>query len=937
MDNKGKKPAYDIDDILLEAQRIKQERQKSAPSAAPAVSRPAPPPVNKQPSSGAVQPVRPSVVEKPAVPVSAAVPPAAPPTPVKQENAAQPGAGFAFPADEYEEKKNGRRHRFGLFRSRDEDDEAEEDVTEADTPPAPVRPAVQAKPTPKPVPLPNVPAPRDRLAPAPLPNAPVQTPHAVPTAPAKLHQPVPVKSAITPVIRQTADKPQPVAEKKVSVLLPEEDDVRIYEPAQKTPPTSEKAAGTPEKEPLPKPEAASVADGATRIVELPGQIKTVTKTTQKPLPAGSETEEIDGQLSLEDYVGEEQQEGESEADWEERLRRTRQEKISAFRLLAGDRPNGFKLSGEDEEDNDPSEEPDLFDDEELEDFSSYEEADAVLNELVYRRRTGWITLMLTGVTELVLIWLTVMAHLSVTPPMGVHFYIAIHAFLLLVMMLINHRMVGSGIANLFRFKADADSAVTTASLFTLLHTLTLFFNTAAVASGEAVLFTGVAGLGLLLGAVGGQMRLGRICENFRFVSHPSDKYAAHRIDDPRVAVEIGRSAVALGEPEVVYFKKTDFLGRFLEKSYGDDGSDRAMRLYVPLSVLVSALLGVCALMAGKATAWNALSLGVGTLCLASPAAALMSSNFPLLRAAKRLLRRGAMLIGWDAVREFGELHALAVDAQELFPSENVLLHGIKTFSGARIDEALLDAAAVSIMAGGPLSGVFRRVIENKTDMLPAVDTLVYEQDMGLSGWVGGRRVLVGNRRLLENHGVDVPSRDYENRYAKGDRRLVYLSTAGELSAMFVVSYVADDGIRHALHDLEKCGMTLLVRTCDPNITEQLVCDTFEMDSYYVEIMGVTAGRSFEKLIAEPEKANPDAVLASNGRVEGMAAALTGCRRLRTGVALSVAAQVIGGVLGLALGAFLAFTSGLPLPPLYALAYLLGWAVVSWLLPVFKKV
>lgn len=117
-------------------------------------------------------------------------------------------------------------------------------------------------------------------------------------------------------------------------------------------------------------------------------------------------------------------------------------------------------------------------------------------------------------------------------------------------------------------------------------------------------------------------------------------------------------------------------------------------------------------------------------------------------------------------------------AQDLFPSESVLLHGIKTFSGARIDEALLEAAAVSIAAGGPLAGVFRRVIENKTDMLPPVDTLVYEQDMGLSGWVGGRRVLVGNRRLLENHGVDVPSRDYENRYAKDGRQLVYLSTAG---------------------------------------------------------------------------------------------------------------------------------------------------------------
>lgn len=277
-----------------------------------------------------------------------------------------------------------------------------------------------------------------------------------------------------------------------------------------------------------------------------------------------------------------------------------------------------------------------------------------------------------------------------------------------------------------------------------------------------------------------------------------------------------------------------------------------------------------------------------------------------------------MLIGWEAVREFGSLHAVAVDAQDLFPSESVLLHGIKTFSGARIDEALLEAAAVSIAAGGPLAGVFRRVIENKTDMLPPVDTLVYEQDMGLSGWVGGRRVLVGNRRLLENHGVDVPSRDYENRYAKDGRQLVYLSTAGELSAMFVVSYIADEGIAQSLHSMEKAGLTLLVRTCDPNVTESLICGTFDMDSYYVEVMGVTAGRAYERLRSAPQTGNPDAVLASNGRLEGMATALTACRRLRGGVALAVTAQIVGAALGFGLNVFLALTTrAVPAAAVYA--------------------
>lgn len=243
---------------------------------------------------------------------------------------------------------------------------------------------------------------------------------------------------------------------------------------------------------------------------------------------------------------------------------------------------------------------------------------------------------------------------------------------------------------------------------------------------------------------------------------------------------------------------------------------------------------------------------------------------------------------------------------------------------------------MSIAAGGPLAAVFRRVIEDKLDILPAVDSLVYEQDMGLSGWVAGRRVLVGNRRLLENHGVDVPSRDYELRYTKNNRQLVYLSVAGELSAMFVISYVADEGIVEALQSLEKAHITLLVRTCDPNVTQDLICNTLGIDNYYVEMMGNAAGRTFSRILEEPLGETP-AVLASNGRIEGMAAAVSCCHRLRIGAGLGIGAQIVAAGLGLAASAILAFHSGMALPVLILLAYLLVSAAVSWILPCVKRI
>ena len=132
--------------------------------------------------------------------------------------------------------------------------------------------------------------------------------------------------------------------------------------------------------------------------------------------------------------------------------------------------------------------------------------------------------------------------------------------------------------------------------------------------------------------------------------------------------------------------------------------------------------------------------------------------FPMLRAAKRALRHGAMIVGWR-----GQSRSLERCTPSLWTrlrcsqAESVLLHGIKTFSAPALTEAILDAAAVSIATGDPLSSVFRRVIQNRTDILKEVDTPSYEQDMGVSGWVGGRRVLIGNRRLLKTTELTFPS------------------------------------------------------------------------------------------------------------------------------------------------------------------------------------
>ena len=622
----------------------------------------------------------------------------------------------------------------------------------------------------------------------------------------------------------------------------------------------------------------------------------------------------------------------------EAFRKSRESKVRSFRLIHGAKIAGDEAADKPEEpqpeaetdvaETEPETEPEA-DEEYVEDFTQYEDAEVVETELRYRRSRGWLCLLASIVWEFLLLMNLVGYRFGVyTSPLT---YVIVSAVLLLIMAGFNFPLLRDGWEDLRERRFGGETAVLFSVVIALIHTLAQLANLSTVSGG---LLPALAGFGLLLGAIGRQLSLIRLGANFGFLKDPdTQKWAATRIEDEKTAVEIGRAAVALGQPDVAYYRPASFLGRFLEHSYERPETDRALPLYAAIAGGASLVIALAYGLVTKEW-WQAVYLMAAGLCLSAPVVLSLAPAAAQFRAARSALRHDGMIVGADAMKEFGDLHALVVEAGELFPDNAVLLNGIKTFAGNRIDEAILDAAAVVIAAGGPLSHVFRRIIENKIDILPEVDTLVYEQEMGLSGWVGGRRVLVGNRRLLENHGVDVPSNDYEMRYTKSGRKVVYLSTAGQLSAMFVVTYVADETVVRTLQALNKEGVTLLVHTCDSNVTEELIASTLHLKDYYIEILHAAARLRYEELLRE-DLPQPDAVLASGNGLPGKAIGVARCRRLRKGLKLTLIVSLLMAMIGLGLMALLAFSTHALPSTLLAIGYTAVSALVVLLVQLIR--
>lgn len=411
---------------------------------------------------------------------------------------------------------------------------------------------------------------------------------------------------------------------------------------------------------------------------------------------------------------------------------------------------------------------------------------------------------------------------------------------------------------------------------------------------------------LLLLTFGQRIQEKRILKNFAFMNKLSQVHAITTLDDEDVVTQIGRDLHA-GNPDIRYSAKTKFPSNFLYHSYHAMPDEKlAVKLFLPIVVLSSVIAIGYGIFSKNAL--SALSVMQVMFTVTFPSAVVLAYQIPLLGINKKLHAKGGMISGFTAIESVEYANAVIIDSSYIYEKGGCEIYGIKPFNKMRIDEAILDTAALVIEAGGPCGEVFDRVIQGKRELLPPVEDWIYEDRLGLSAWVHGQRVLVGNRDLLLNHGVEVPERAYEEKYRHDNRQIMYLAVAGKIAAMYLVGYNPREGIGELLHELENNGVTLLIRTSDANVTEELLANSFGLSKDAIKVISARAGDLYMKEQAKVlDVASSEMV--HDGGVLSMLATLASGLSFANKRTIPLFLQMAVSVLGVILVALFAFISG----------------------------
>lgn len=419
-------------------------------------------------------------------------------------------------------------------------------------------------------------------------------------------------------------------------------------------------------------------------------------------------------------------------------------------------------------------------------------------------------------------------------------------------------VVSNGLVRLIKLRPDADTLCALAHVTSIAAIIPYLMNSEYIQiPGLSQVYLMISLGALICNTLSKLFTVKTAQRNFTFTFADKPRYFIERCSD-RSAERLAKGTAA-GRPAVCSIRKTEMLCDFIISTYCEDASDRLCRKTVP--VTIGAAL-VCAAAAFFISAndteyivnrinW-ALTVLTAVFSIGASFSGSMMVTLPLLAASRGNDKRGSAILGYNAVAELSETNAALIEAKTLFPADSIKITNICGYDKPKnssegkinIDEAIILAASLAVASDSVLADAFFGMLNHKRELLKEVNGCVYENNLGVMGWIDRRRVLLGNRRHMKSHEITVPNMKKEAAANVNNDEVIYLAVGGEVCLLFFVDLNANAEVKRSVQGLTDSGVTLVIKTVDGMITDNEIADLFDIDKGMVRILPFETHESF---------------------------------------------------------------------------------------------
>jgi Cu+-exporting ATPase len=278
-------------------------------------------------------------------------------------------------------------------------------------------------------------------------------------------------------------------------------------------------------------------------------------------------------------------------------------------------------------------------------------------------------------------------------------------------------------------------------------------------------------------------------------------------------------------------------------------ADRISLYFVPIVMAIAIASGLAWYFLGGADFSLSLRFFIAVMVIACPCALGLATPTSIMVGTGRGAQLGVLIKNGEALQTAEQVKTI------VFDKTGTLTHGRPEVSDFSIIGGGFDDEQVLHLVGSleqesehPLAEALVRYARERQSLFEQAEAFRPLAGSGVSGTVAGRRVLVGNSRILEQHGITVPEqvRDDDSLSAAG-KTVLFIGVDGECVGMVAIADKLKEDVPGAVATLRRLGISVVMLTGDHPLTARAIGDQAGIDEVIAGVLPDEKQQKIEEL------------------------------------------------------------------------------------------
>jgi Cu+-exporting ATPase len=296
-------------------------------------------------------------------------------------------------------------------------------------------------------------------------------------------------------------------------------------------------------------------------------------------------------------------------------------------------------------------------------------------------------------------------------------------------------------------------------------------------------------------------------------------------------------ATAVGEETVLAQ-----IVRMVEEAQGDKApiqrlADAVSNWFVPAVVAIAVVTFVAWRLAVGQEFLFSFKMAIAVLVIACPCALGLATPTAIMVGSSVGLGAGILFKRASVLENISRLDILLLDKTGTLTKGEFSVTDLVPAGGVDERELLRLAAAAESASSHPLARAVVRHAKESGIGIPEVEAVEEVGGHGLLCTVDGRRVLAGNRRLMERENVPADALDsMAEELLAGGKSLVYVAREGRLAGVVALADTLKEGAAETVGRLRRLGLRTVMITGDRREAARAVAEQVGVDAVEAEVL-----------------------------------------------------------------------------------------------------